>query len=128
MAGKKVNPIALVVGALLVGGLGYYFLSKPGSSSSSREVEGVLTHIDDSRRLASMELPDPKGGTMEVSGVIPEACPITRDGKTISLAELKAGDRVRVLGRVEKKPGPDGAVKRNLVAERISVLSTMTEG
>ncbi len=74
------------------------------SAYKVRSVEGTITFVDVASRHASLEVRSPKDGHLvEISGVVPEDCPILINGRKGSLAEVVTGDRAAVSGTWNKK-------------------------
>ena len=94
------------------------------SGSAATEFgSGTITAIDTAGRLASIEVVIPStGATRELTGSVPENCVIEIDGKTAQLHDLRVGEHVSVVARIERNAaGPDGKRKTRFLVEHVRV-------
>lgn len=92
--------LLVVIGAVGVfAGLPFY-----KAWASTFETEGTITALDPTSRRASFEYENPRTGKhIESTTTIPPECPITVNGKTATLEDLRVGEKATVKASWNKK-------------------------
>ncbi|HPD28934.1 MAG TPA: hypothetical protein PLL20_02985 [Phycisphaerae bacterium] len=102
----------LLFGALLAGGCG-----EDSELPEYDQISGKVTRIEKTSGEVSMSYFSEKHRKpVEIHGRLSPEAEIFIDGVTASLDDVRIGDRVKVLGRVEKREG-----ERNLVALKVEI-------
>lgn len=104
---RKAVPVIVGAAVLLVAAAAV--LSR-GSPSGAKPVNGVMTYVDAAKRLGAAEILDPRTNVQrEMLGEFPPDCAITVNGKPAEFADLRVGDRVKVVASIVKEERPSGA-------------------
>lgn len=103
-SGGNRTPVIIGLLVLIAVAASYYYFTNMARVFTR---EGKVTYVDVDKRIASLELPDPKGGMMDVEGQVAPECKITVNGKEATLNDIQIGDdaKVRVEYRSYKKDG-----------------------
>lgn len=113
---RKAKPVLIGAGVILILMIVALTLS---SEEGEEPVNGVLTHVDLSKRLAAAEILDPRTNfRRELLGEVPADCVITINGAPASLSDLRVGDKVAVTASVMEEKLPSGAIA---IAQTIEV-------
>ncbi len=94
----------IVIFAIIVIVVGVSIYFRQSAQSEPRTVTGAITAIEGDRVTA--RVPHPKTGQpIELSTTLAPNCPITLDGRPISLADLRIGDRISADGSLVRGSG-----------------------
>ena len=96
--------VPIIIVAALAGVGGYLWrLAQP--QEVKKPIEGTVLAIDVGARTAAIEFVHPKSGElMKIEGEIAEDCRLHAHGSDVALADMHAGDKVKVAGKLYKFP------------------------